>query len=889
MAMFALLLSAFTLIWVDPYGETPYLPDAFPKNGIVTNQLSLAAAKGEIETISFSLQPKRDMKSVDLVPSDLEGPNGEVLPASVADMALVKVWFRAGGRWLTSWAGNLGRPELINDLVLHDNNLIKVDENTTNMYLRIDYPEPVGSKYVDIKNKQRNLQFDDNLHPVRDAKKFIPFDLKKGRYQQYWLTYRVPESAKPGIYRGTVDVRENGQSVKKIPIALEVYPFVLPRARTHYDTTQEYVSIWMGTPNLEGLLKGSKRLAVAEEKMRNIMKSLAEHNALQSGSPGDYKSTSTDDLAVRSLLIMREQGLTLKPHVNGPAADFLSGFVINFGSPTRNPEKEPAAYQESLLKHKKQVDTHLSVLDKYLGHRECYFSSWDECGTSLNRRSYGYWSYIHSQGAYTWTDYGEVNDISAFVNVNDVPAACRHTEAWKWRQGGAKSFTYAGTFTGPSCPALWRRLKGLRYYYQDFDGIHEYCFFSGNYNCWNDTVYHDPYGQFRIVYFTYDGLISTIAWEGMREGMDDVRYLSLLRLSAEEAMKSKDRKLKMLGRQNFLWMDAIDPETILDLFAFRRELARRITVLITALGHQPMDPPLPKPAFKLPASMYGKNEPPDADKFALAKKYEKDNYWDLAIQKLAEIRTNPKESLDRRIDAAIDEARLYSGILNRAAAVKIMDEMLAIPDITRAQRSKLTRRKIDSLLTDVVYEEKYTLDQLATAAQAIVQLVKMPALTERQRFETIINMVTAYFSAEQYQSAIDYVDARLKDLKFNNNNQAELFRQKALCYSRLKDFKNACRMFDRAHQLIDNYNNPTWKRNTLLEEAYAAEKIEDWKRAQRCYGDVISVYSDEEKSKKNSAQRNLVRVTKKVREQGTRDVSIVPDADSEIDISLDEF
>ncbi len=886
MLLFASLLSSFTLIWVDPYGETPYLPSAFPKNGVVTNQLSLAAAKGEIETISFSLQPKRDMKSVDLVPSDLTSADGDVLPASAADMALVKVWFRAGGRWLTSWCGHVGKPELMNDLILHDDGLIKVDEQTTNMYLRVDYPAPVGSKYVDIKNKQRNLRFDHDLQPVRDAKKFVPFDLKKDRYQQYWLTYRVPAETKPGIYKGVVKILEDGKPLSEIPLVLEVYPFTLPRARTHYDTNQEYMSIWMGTPNLDSLLKGSKRLAVAEEKMRNIFKSLYEHNALQAGSPGDYKSTSADDLAVRSLLIMREEGLTMKPHANGPAAHFA--WACPPEGPWLDPDKEPEAYQEALAKHKKLVDTHMEVLDKYLGHRECYFMSADECGTGTNRRSYGFWSYIHAQGAYTWTDSGVVDDITSFVNVNDIPASCRHSEAWKWRVGGAKSLTYAGTFTGPSCPALWRRLKGLRYYYQDFDGQHEYCFFDGRVNCWNDTVYHCSYGQFRIVYFTYDGLISTLAWEGVREGLDDIRYLSLLRMRAEAAMKSSDPKIRALGRSNFLWMDAIDPEAILDLFAFRREVARRITLLISAIGPQPEDPPMPKPAMKLPPFTYGKDEPANADKFALAKKYEKDNHWDLAIAKLAEIRTNPNETLDRRVDAAIQEATLQSGILNRTAAVKILDEMLALPQITRAQRGKLLQSRTNVLLTDVVYEEKYTIDQLSEAASSIAQLSKMAGLTEQERFDTILRMVVAYYSAGHYQKGIDYVDAIVKTTKFKNDYQAELFYQQALCYIKLENWKMACRLFDRAHQNITDYNNSVWKRKTLLNEAYAAEKCEDWKRAQRCYSDILSVYGSEEEDLKKNAEGNLVRVTKKAKKNLSADLNQA-ESESEVDISLDEF
>ena len=41
----ALLFGAFTLWWVDPYGDKPYLPDTPPPGGVVTNVLSCAAAQ----------------------------------------------------------------------------------------------------------------------------------------------------------------------------------------------------------------------------------------------------------------------------------------------------------------------------------------------------------------------------------------------------------------------------------------------------------------------------------------------------------------------------------------------------------------------------------------------------------------------------------------------------------------------------------------------------------------------------------------------------------------------------------------------------------------------------------------------------------------------------
>ena len=174
MTALALLFGAFTLWWVDPYGDKPYLPDTPPPGGVVTNVLSCAAAQGEIETVSFSVQPARDLRKVDFVPSDLRGPGGATIPASAADFALVKVWYRAGTRWWNSWAGRMDAPELINNLVLHDDDLVRVVESEdaakrTNL-LRIDYPEAVILGHRDLPGVHKKCPCFDAAEEYRDLK-----------------------------------------------------------------------------------------------------------------------------------------------------------------------------------------------------------------------------------------------------------------------------------------------------------------------------------------------------------------------------------------------------------------------------------------------------------------------------------------------------------------------------------------------------------------------------------------------------------------------------------------------------------------------------------------------------------------------------------------------
>ena len=93
-------------------------------------------------------------------------------------------------------------------------------------------------------------------------------------------------------------------------------------------------------------------------------------------------------------------------------------------------------------------------------------------------------------------------------------------------------------------------------------------------------------------------------------------------------------------------------------------------------------------------------------------------------------------------------------------------------------------------------------------------------------------------------------------------------------------------MYDRAHELTSNYNDPKWKRKTLLKEGSIAKRLKDWKRAQRCYGDILSTYNSEEEDLKNAAKNNLLMVTKQIKNERPDSMETIDGAG--FDIDLDE-
>ena len=860
-----LVAAAFKVFSVDGFSPNVFLPDADPAGGVETNRLGLAAARGEVASASFVIRPEADLAQVDFVPSDLKGPGGALVSASAVDVAVVKVWFRSNIRWTSSWFGNSADPKPINSLVLHDDSLVRVDFAAKKNYLRVDYSD--GTCYVDVSRRDRNPHFNTDLQPVRDAAHFVPLDLKRDFRQQFWVTFRVPADAAPGTYRGEIAAVAGGRTVQRLPVELEILPFALPRPKTHYDTSRPYFSFWMGVPTLGDLLKEGHDLVRAERKLRAIYRSMKEHNAVNLSGVGELRRDSTDDLALRTLLIARQEGLSARPLING-AAFGDGGFVWNPGAELRDPEKEPEAYAKSLSDFRARVAAQNRIMDKYLGHHECYRSSVDECGLFTNRRSFGYWSVIHELGGRVWTDYADPHRLGFLVDMNDTPASLCHRTANDWQAQGARCVTYAGPFTGPECPDIWRRTKGLRYWYADYDGQHEYSFFNGADNRWNDlAVRSDNYCQFGIVHLTEDGLVSTLAWEGVREGLNDVRYFTLLRRRAEAAMASGDPAVARLGREAIHWQDGIDPEYVLDLSDFRRRTADWILRLMEKVGPEPDEPDGELAPIDLPPCA----ELPADD-------------WTGRIRQLERETSDAGAPGEKLLKATLELQGLYLALLRRTEAVATLDRALADARMSGAQRGRLLLAKTGALLSPVAYEECVPVAELDAIAALLERKNVRQAGDPAARQAVAGRLAQSYLDAGEWTKAAAFADASPEKLGLDGVLAGDQLLHAAAAWKAQGDWRNAARSCRaaRRHGGADS----KFLRRLCPVEAEAAERTGDLALALKCYGELVSVYSPKDEARlRKWAQDQMVRVSQELKATAR---PMAPAEDDGGGISLDE-
>jgi hypothetical protein len=105
--------------------------------------------------------------------------------------------------------------------------------------------------------------------------------------------------------------------------------------------------------------------------------------------------------------------------------------------------------------------------------------------------------------------------------------ALSSAEAARWHSKGKLIYSYQNPTGGRELPETWRRNYGLLLWQYDYDGGMPYAWQHSYGNGWNDFD-HYRYKDTNFTYPSLGGPIDTTQWEGLREGIDDVRYLSTL-------------------------------------------------------------------------------------------------------------------------------------------------------------------------------------------------------------------------------------------------------------------------------------------------------------------------------------------------------------------------
>jgi hypothetical protein len=92
---------------------------------------------------------------------------------------------------------------------------------------------------------------------------------------------------------------------------------------------------------------------------------------------------------------------------------------------------------------------------------------------------------------------------------------------------------------------------------------------------WNDFDDRGKHKDFSFAYPTVGGVIDTLPFEGMREAVDDTRYVATLLKAARAARADPARRAGAVEAER--WIRAVDTHG--DLYALRKQIIARILEL----------------------------------------------------------------------------------------------------------------------------------------------------------------------------------------------------------------------------------------------------------------------------------------------------------------------
>ena len=574
----------------SPWQKTPFIcyvvpaisavrrvPDSLPPDGKLEHQIEIVAAQGEFEPASFVIAPFADTAKFELKASELQGSKGKI-PAGCVDIKLVKCWWQAGTAW-NSYFADPTRRELVPELLLNDESLIKVDMERKEHYLRVDYPDGpeyvwISYQYPETPKIEREHRFDYFREPVADSPALLPVKLESGQAKQFWVTVKVPEKTPGGIYEGSISLSADGVPSGEIAVKLRVLPFCLPDPRTYYDLDHDFYSTMYLLGSLPEHLKANgNNSELAEKRLRALYKNQKAHNIYNYFGPDlDSKALSGfPEDKERQALIIRNLGLVKDAGFKAPLfAPFSASGSIGLQGETGT---------EKLAQYMKGAEEYLKITRRILGHQDVYAWGAGEPGRKTILAQMPGWEALHGIGVKISSEAqprhfpiaGYAEDM---VNMGGEHFTRECTAPW--HALGQRVMSYASPHAGPENPALMRRTHGMMLYKAWFDGTCEMGW-QGYRQNWLD--FWNPYGyRITMVYPAKEGVIDTLHWEAFREGIDDIRYATKLKLLARDLIANKKGAVVDEAKKALLWLELYDEKSG-DLNAMRLEMINYILKL----------------------------------------------------------------------------------------------------------------------------------------------------------------------------------------------------------------------------------------------------------------------------------------------------------------------
>ncbi|MDD5482361.1 MAG: DUF6067 family protein [Kiritimatiellae bacterium] len=502
------------------YGFAPYIredprdvcPESIPRPDEIGNIISLFAARGEYEPFWISVYSFKTLKKVRIKLAELVNANGDKISQDNVDARIVKCWPM----------GNAGLFE---------------------GYDRIYIVKP------ELLLKKSSL------------------DVPENTSQSFYFTIKIPETAKPGTYRGKYVIESDSGRSRSVPVCIEVLPFSL-------DAPDNMNWFMHCTGNFEALRKpGMNMIEAATVAMRDIKEHGIEGIVLGCGYGPPAKLKVVDGKLVlvgfpkveMVIPAMKRAGL------KGPLIIHCGTMLENQVAEALGVEKPPVADQGHGGKSKtmetpefkeafKAALREIDKLVKKLGGKDFdwYYEGIDEPGGRAAggrpERALWQWPLAKEAGfkgaAYIsgdfWKKLAPFNTIQIFSG-DVVYSSGKNAEILRdisQYKNVPFHYGYSGCYDGlPGglMPSRWG--AGFLSYISKVRGEVTWLYELGSTTDPNGVNQLKFYPK--ITYCVTSGEITpTLQWEGVREGIDDYRYVYTLRKLIEENSKCPGKREK---------------------------------------------------------------------------------------------------------------------------------------------------------------------------------------------------------------------------------------------------------------------------------------------------------------------------------------------------------
>jgi len=473
-----------------PISSEKILPFTYPiKNSNTTNTINIITAGNEYEPFSFVITAgNSDISSIKIKISDFTFDKN-IISSEKIDIKIVKPWYQSGE---SIHRGINGQKRLVPELLLRNDNLIKV-------------------------NNKHQVNLIRNYNNFVDSKELKPFNIPKRTNKQIWGTFHTDTNTPPGIYTGNILIEytiNNNILTTNLTMSTTVLPFNLKEPAVEYAL---YYLARLNKQNKPVISSRSKSISQIKHELLDMKKHGLTNVALDYGRDKNIDGTA-------NMLPFYQVANIAKNTFNQTDFLFVDWHMENYND-------------KNLYKSKLQL---IKDTIEPLGYSNIYIYNFDEAPinkilsnkhTLVDAHELGLKNFSATKPQY----------IPLLNNYFDIFVLHRDSMLSKKaaKYSGSEIWAYNDPQAGEEKPALYRTAYGISLWLDYFSGSCNYAYQTGQPG-WNDWA--DPkWRPHNMTYPTLSTPISTLQWEGWREGIDDSRYLQVL-ISLYKPNQSLDRE-----------------------------------------------------------------------------------------------------------------------------------------------------------------------------------------------------------------------------------------------------------------------------------------------------------------------------------------------------------